>query len=123
MIFVTENNPTTRGYINKVTERDMPNGGKIKNYLFGTRETKQDGTKVYSNWWFTTMGNARKNEAQLEEGAFVEIKGFKMTNVSKKNDDGTWSRPYFNMSVCDFEVVGASNESSSEEGNDEDSPF
>jgi len=109
MIFITEKYPTFRGYINGVNEREMPNGGKAKSFKIGTRETKQDGTKVYSNWWFSTIGEAHKKEDQLTEGAFVTVTAFKMTNVSKKNDDGTWEKPYFRMQVSDFTVSGGNN--------------
>jgi hypothetical protein len=121
MIFITGKN-LIRGYINKVTEREMPNGGTVKSYKLGTREVKQDGTKVFSSWWFSTMGEARKKEGQLEEGKLVDITSFKMTNVSKKNDDGTWSRPFLDMRVSNFELYSPAGQQEPPE-DEEESPF
>lgn len=107
MIFITEKDhskPLFRGYVNKIFERQVKNGGVIKTYSIGTSEKKQDGTKVYSSWYCTLIGDARKNEELLKEGTPIDVYGFKMTNVSTKQEDGTWSKPYLNINISDFEV-------------------
>ena len=96
--------PLFRGYVNGITERDGSNGGKIKTYRIGTQETLQDGTKANSTWFCRLIGDARKNEDQLKENVPIDVYAFKETNVSKKNEDGTYNKPYLNFLISDFEV-------------------
>lgn len=120
MIFITDKehkSPLFRGYVNKVFEKEY-NGGKIHTYKIGTSEKKQDGTKVYSSWFCGVMGEAKKKEDQLKEGAPIDVYGFKMTNISKKNEDGTWGKAFFNVTISDFEVHQFEPRNS-EEGNEE----
>lgn len=107
MIFITDKehkNPLFRGYVNKVLEKTMPNGGTIKTYIVGTTEKDREGNKVYSKWFCNLIGEARKNEELLQENTPIDVYGFKQTNISKKNEDGSWGRAFFNMSISDFEV-------------------
>lgn len=123
MIFITDKEhkaPLFRGYVNKVFEKEY-NGGKIKTYKVGTTEKNQKGEKVYSTWFCGVMGDAKKKEDQLKEGTPIDVYGFKMTNVSKKNEDGTWGKAFFNVTISDFEVHSFEPRNT-EEGN-EDSPF
>ena len=123
MIFITTNDrskPLFRGYVNKIFQKEY-NGGTIKTYKIGTSERKQDGTKAYSSWMCGVMGNARKNEAVLTEGSCIDVYGFKETNISRKNEDGTWAKPYLTMTISDFEIHQFENRDN--EAGDEDSPF
>jgi hypothetical protein len=120
MIFITDKEhkaPLFRGYVNKVFEKEY-NGGKIRTYKIGTSEKKQDGTKVYSSWFCGVMGEAKKKEDQLKEGVPIDVYGFKMTNISKKNEDGTWGKAFFNVMISDFEVHQFEPRNN-EEGNEE----
>jgi hypothetical protein len=106
MIFITDKEhkqPLFRGYVNKIFEKEY-NGGTIRSYKVGTTEKNQKGEKVYSSWFCGVMGDAKKNEDQLKEGTPIDVYGFKMTNVSKKNEDGTWGKAFFNVTISDFEV-------------------
>ena len=126
MIFITDKehkNPLFRGYVNKVLENTMPNGGTIKKYVIGTSEKDKDGNKVYSSWFCTLIGDARKNEELLKEKTPIDVYGFKQTNVSKKNDDGSWGKAFFNIAISDFEVHQFEPRANDAENGNEDSPF
>ena len=76
------------------------------------------------------IGEARKKCSELNEGDMIDVYGFKQTNVSKKNDDGTFDRPFFNMSISDYEIHNGgggnkqkNNSSGSEEYPDDENPF
>ena len=115
MIFVTRDKserPLFYAYVNDVREKSYPNGGKSTVYTLGTSEKKKDDTKVYSSWFVTLMGNARKacEERPLEKGDNIAVYGFKQTNVSKKNDDGTYGKAYLNLMISDYELQERQNQ-------------
>ena len=120
MIFITDKEhkaPLFRGYVNKIFEKEY-NGGTIRSYKVGTTEKNQKGEKVYSTWFCGVMGDAKKKEDQLKEGTLIDVYGFKMTNVSKKGEDGTWGKAFFNVTISDFEVHQFE-QRNNEEGNEE----
>lgn len=107
MIFITNNEkPLFYGYINGISEKILPNGSKITNYIIGTSELKNKEKKEYeySSWFFTLMGNARKKceEVPLKKGDKIAVTSFKATNVSKKLEDGSYSKPYLKMVISDY---------------------
>lgn len=112
MIFITSNNekPLFTAFVNGINEKILPNGGVIKNYILGTSETKFKGqeneNKEYSSWFVTLIGEARKkNEARpLQKGDRILVKGFKQTNVSRKLDDGSYSKAFLNISISDYDL-------------------
>lgn len=125
MIFVTKDRserPLAYAYVNGVTVRALPNGGEITTYTLGTSEKKKDGTKVFSSWFANVMGEARRQcEARpLEKGDNIAIYGYKMTNVSKKNDDGTFGKAFFNMTISDYILQEKNGSSSSNDEAPED---
>ena len=107
MIFITAQNemPLFRARVNGVTEKQLPNGGKITTVILSTTEKDKDGTPKYSSWFANMMGQARKNfEADpLAKGDYINVFSFKQTNVGKKNDDGTFDRPFFNFTLNNYE--------------------
>ena len=121
MIFITDKEhkaPLFRGYVNGVTERQGNNGGAIKTYRIGTQEKKQDGTKVFSTWFCGVIGEAKKNEELLKENTPIDVYGFKMTNVSKKNESGGYDKAFLNIMISDFKVHEFEPRNN-EEGNEE----
>lgn len=107
MIFITAQNemPLFRARVNGVTEKQLPKGGKITTVILSTTEKDKDGTPKYSSWFANMMGQARKNfEADpLAKGDYINVFSFKQTNVGKKNDDGTFDRPFFNFTLNNYE--------------------
>ena len=67
----------------------------------GTSEKDQEGNYVNSNWFTTFLGNAHKSVTTLSAKDRVKITG-KVTNVSKKQDDGTF-KTYMNVVVHSFQ--------------------
>lgn len=114
MIFITSNDgrPLFTAFVNGISEKEQNNGGTITNYILGTSEVKNKGkeneSKEYSSWFATLMGEAkRKNDSvPLKKGDRILIKSFKITNVSKKMDDGTYGKAYFNMKISDYDLAG-----------------
>lgn len=133
MIFITKEHdgkPLFRGFVNGINEHDTKNGGKITTYIIGTREKKRDENFEYSSWFAIMIGEARKKCSELSKDDMIDVYGFKQTNVSKKNDDGTFGRPFFNMSISDYEIHNGgggnkqkNNSSGSEEYPDDENPF
>ncbi|MEI6296242.1 MAG: hypothetical protein WCO84_01170 [bacterium] len=129
MIFITRDKtdkPLFTAYVNGITEKTLPNGGKIKHYILGTQETKKDGTKVYSSWFCGLMGNARKQEeiTPLEKGNLIKVYGFKQTNISRKNDDGSFGKAFLDIQINEYSLYEANNTvSGNSTTNDEDNPF
>ena len=131
MIFITSNDekPLFTAFVNGVNEKVLPNGGTIKNYILGTSEVKFKGqeneSREYSSWFVTLIGNAKKkNEARpLQKGDRILVKGLKQTNVSKKLDDGTYSKAFLNISISDYDLAGENksitNNFETEDSNDE----
>lgn len=106
MIFITSNEtPLFRAYVNGVTEKELPSGGKITTIILGTSGKNTDGTKKYSSWFVNLIGSARKeNEVNpLQKGDIINVYSFKQENVSKKNEDGSFGKPFFNMSINMYE--------------------
>lgn len=126
MIFVTkehDSKPLFRGYVNGISEHETKNGGKIKTYTIGTREKKQNDTYEYSSWFAVMIGDARKKCDSLKKGDMIDVYGFKQTNVSKKNDDGSWGRAFFNMAISDYVIHSNDKKgSSSSSGGDSEYP-
>ncbi len=116
MIFVTHKrneHPVFTGFINSVWERDLPGGGKIPMYNIGTGEKRQDGTRIHSSWVCDMIGPARR-EAEInppQKGDRISVYGVKLTNISRKNDDGTWEKPFLRVSISDYTVNGGSSPS------------
>lgn len=107
MIFITtpeSERPLFTGYVNRIWERQITNGSKIPMFMVGTREKKQDGTKQYSEWRCDLIGKARhKNEEDpIREGDYIQVYGVKMTNISRKKEDGTWDKPFFRIAITDY---------------------
>ena len=50
------------------------------------------------------MGNAKRKEEELKEGVAIDVYSFKMSNVSKKNDDGTYSKAFLSIMISDFDI-------------------
>lgn len=129
MIFITAQNdmPLFRARVNGVTEKQLPNGGKITTVILSTTEKDKDGTPKYSSWFANMMGQARKSfEADpLQKGDYINVFSFKQTNVGKKNDDGTFDRPFFNLTLNNYEKhsFDDNNSGSSYASLEEDSPF
>ena len=120
MIFISRNqlNQPIRGYVNKIFEHEGNNGGKIKHYAISTSEKSKEGTKVYSTWYCMLIGEAKKKEDSIRENMPIDIWGIKLTNIAKKDESaGTWSKPYFNAYISDFEEHLYENKVS------EDSPY
>lgn len=128
MIFITRDHserPLFTGFVNGVTERTMQNGGTIKTYTLGTSEKKQDDTRVYSSWFCTLMGNARKaaEYRPLVKGDRINVYGFKQTNVSQKNPDGTWGKAFLNVIISDYTLFENQEQGYQEKQLDEENPF
>lgn len=131
MIWITkkehDGKPLFSGFVNGISERDTKNGGKVKTFTIGTSEKKQDDSREYSSWFCTMIGNAKKNCGSLEKGDRIDVYSFKQTNVSKKNDDGTWGRAFFNIAIADYVKHGESSGSSygggDSESPDDENPF
>lgn len=114
MIFVTRNRdekPLFSGFVNAVTETDMPNGGKLKKFMIGTSERRKDDTREYSSWPVVMIGNARTVCDELEKDTMIDVYSVKLTNTAKKNDDGTWGKNYLNVYINDYVIHEANGES------------
>ena len=128
MIFVTRDRserPLFYAYVNGITEKALPSGGKITTYILGTSEKKPDETRVSSSWFATVMGNARKEceDHPLEKGDNIAVYGFKQTNVSKKNDDGTFGKAFFNLTISDYVLQEKRDNSSNNEAPEDNYAF
>lgn len=125
MIWITkkehDGKPLFSGFVNNISERETKNGGKIKTFTIGTSEKKQDDSRVYSSWFCTMIGNARKSCGELEKGDRIDVYSFKQSNVSKKNEDGTWGRAFFDMAISDYVKHGNEN-SNGYAGDDSETP-
>lgn len=126
MIFITnKEKPLFGGYVNGIIDVKTSNGGVLKKINLGTSEKKQNGTKEYSSWFAILIGEARKKneEKPLQKGDYIQINSFKITNVSKKTEDGKYGNPYFNMTIMDYTVKSANNSTTQEDDLDEENPF
>jgi hypothetical protein len=72
----------------------------------GTSEKDQQGKYVNSNWFSTFVGKAREKVEALEPRDRITITTGKITNISKKQEDGTY-KTYLNVVVFDFEMQSA----------------
>lgn len=109
MIFVTKQRnemPVFTGYVNATWERELPNGNKIPMYSIGTREKQRDGGKRYSSWSCDLIGQARRDAEinPLKKGDKIDVYGVKMTNTSRKKEDGTWDKPFLRVSISDYAI-------------------
>lgn len=110
MIFVSKDRtdaPLFTGYVNKIWERELPNnGGTIHTYSVGTRERLPDHTKRYSTWSCELIGAARRKaeSAPLQEGDRIAVYSMKMTNISKKTEEGKWGKPFLHVYINDYDV-------------------
>ena len=117
MIFVTHKRdemPVFTGYVNSVWDRELPNGSKIHMYNIGTREKRQNGDRVHSSCACDFIGNARR-EAEInppQKGDMISVYGVKLTNTSRKNEDGTWEKPFLRISISDYTIGSSYGQSS-----------
>lgn len=129
MVFVTKEHdgkPLFRGFVNGISERTTSNGGKVTTYTIGTREKRRDDTYEYSSWFVNMIGDAKKKCGELQKGDMIDVYGFKMNNISQKNEDGTWGKSFFHMYVNDYVIHGEKKQSASSSDSeypDDSNPF
>lgn len=122
----TNERPLFRGYVNAIISKEV-RGGTFKQFVVGTSEKKTDkngnplqvddgngGTKDFyenSSWFCTLIGKARAlNERKpIEKGDRINVLGYKITNISNKDQDGNWTPRYLNVSILDFDYIGPKN--------------
>lgn len=114
MIFVTkrrDESPIFYGYVNAVWGRELPNGNKVHMYSVGTSEKQRDGSFRHSSWSCDLIGQARRNAEvrPLSKGDKIAVYSLKLTNVSRKKEDGTWDKPFLRVSINDYDLAGDNN--------------
>lgn len=75
---------------------------KYAKVKISTGEKDKEGNYIYSNWFALFVGKAKEKLPTVKQGDRVTIKTGKISNISKKMDDGTW-KTYFNVVIFDFE--------------------
>ena len=82
-------------HVDKIEERYA----KVR---IGTSEKDQQNNYINSNWFATFVGKAREKIETVEAKDRITILSGKVTNVSKKKEDGTYVT-YLNVVVFDFD--------------------
>lgn len=123
MMWFNDKGYAQRAYVNKVYTQEMSNGGKIKKILLSTSEKKKDSDeRIYSSWFVTLAGEARKKDEQkpLDKGDVIKITSIKFSNPSLKQEDGT-IKSFLNVTVMDYDMnENVSNPTTSDTGSDFD---
>lgn len=124
MIWMTADKPITYAFVNTVQTREN-NGVTYTTYGIATSSKKQDGTYENSTWWASLMGEARKKNDMrpLVKGDKIAITSLKLTNVAKKQPDGSWGKPFLNVAIGNYDLQGANGSSGFIEGGEEEMPF
>lgn len=108
MMWFNDRGYTQNAYVNGVYKQELSNGGTIKKIQISTSEKKKDtDERIYSSWFVTLGGEARKkDEAKpLEKGDRIVIKSIKFTNPSVKQPDGTF-KSFLNITIMDYDING-----------------
>lgn len=106
MMWFNDRGYTQNAYVNGVYKQELANGGTIKKIQISTSEKKKDtDERIYSSWFVTLGGEARKkDEAKpLEKGDRIVIKSIKFTNPSVKQPDGTF-KSFLNITIMDYDI-------------------
>jgi hypothetical protein len=80
--------------------------GRFPKSRITTSEKNQNDEWVNSDWFGTFMGGAKDKAKKLKGTERIKILKGKVTNPSKKMDDGSYKH-YLNVSIFDFEVIGS----------------
>lgn len=92
----------------------------------GTSEKDQQGVYINSNWFATFVGKAKNKAETLNAKDRINILSAKISNVSKKQEDGSY-KTYLNVVVFDFEIHTFQNNQDSppivEESDENELPF
>jgi hypothetical protein len=99
--------------------------GKFPKARIGTSEKDKEGNydKAKNSSWFATFFSvAAKKAENLNGDEKIKILKGKVTNTSKKLDDGTWKN-YLSVAIFDFEVLGGKSSRSTHDEDEEDEPL
>lgn len=130
MMWFNDRGYAQNAYVNGVYKQNTSNGGAIKKIQISTNEKKRDSDeRVYSSWFVTLAGEARKkDEARpLAKGDKIKITSIKFTNPSVKQEDGSF-KSFLNITLMDYELNGDNSTSTQTQAADnfnvdEDLPF
>lgn len=128
MMWFNDRGYAQNAYVNGVYKRNVSSGGTIKTIQISTNEKKKDSDeRVYSSWFVTLAGEARKkDEAKpLAKGDKIKITSIKFTNPSVKQEDGSF-KSFLNITLMDYELNGdnsATTQTTDDFNVDEDLPF
>lgn len=128
MMWFNDRGYAQNAYVNGVYKQNVSSGGTIKKIQISTNEKKKDSDeRVYSSWFVTLAGEARKkDEAKpLAKGDKIKITSIKFTNPSVKQEDGSF-KSFLNITLMDYELNGdnsATTQTTDDFNVDEDLPF
>jgi hypothetical protein len=94
---------------------------KFAKVRIGTSEKNQKGDYVNSTWFASFVGDAFKKIDELEIRDSIKILKGKVSNVSEKQDDGTYKN-YLNVAVFDFENANRDSKNDESEPDDDSAP-
>lgn len=103
----------------------IDNSGTYPKARITTSEKNKDGEwdkSKTSSWFATFFGEAKEKASELDGTERIKITKGKITNISKKQDDGTW-KSYLNVIVFDFESPNGSSNKRQETVEEEEFPF
>ena len=101
-MFFIKNAFATVWHVDKIEE-------KYAKVRIGTSDKKQDSSYENSNWFATFVGKAKDKVETLEPKDRITIVTGKVSNVGKKNEDGSYTN-YLNVVVFDFLKQGEESE-------------
>lgn len=73
-----------------------------------TSDKNQNGEYINSNWFCTFVGKAKDKAEELEGTERLNILSGKVSNVGRKQDDGSYKN-FTGVTIFDFEVMDGNN--------------